>query len=150
MAAVLGVVVGAGALLLLPSCATSGFDLADSDDDGSVSPAEFDRFMLEAIYVEADSNLDKEITFEEWQAANPSADPDKFSAPDTNGDQVVTPEEAQAHFEKYGTLDDLFGQMDSNDDNAVSQAEAVAFQEKLEAQAGSTDLEKLSNLSQQK
>ena len=151
MAVVLGAVVSAGALLLLPSCANnSGFDMADSDDDGSVSPAEFDRFMLEAIYAEADTDYNKEITFDEWKAANPGADPVKFSAPDTNGDDVVTPEEAQAHFEKAGTLDDLFDQMDSNDDNAVSEAEAVAFKEKLAAQSGSTDLEKLSNLSQQK
>lgn len=150
MATVLGVVVSAGALLLLPSCANSGFDMADSDDDGSVSPAEFDRFMLESIYAEADTDYNKEITFDEWKAANPGADPTKFSAPDTNGDDVVTPEEAQAHFEKTGTLDDLFGQMDSDEDGAVTEAEAIAFKEKLAAQSGSTDLEKLSNLSQQK
>ena len=74
LAAVFGVVAGAGALLLLPSCASNkSYDLADSNDDGSVSPAEFDRYMLEAIYTEADANADKKVTFEEWKAANPGA-----------------------------------------------------------------------------
>ena len=62
----------------------------------------------------------------------------------------MSPEEAEAHFRKQGTLRDLFDKMDTNNDNAVSEAEAVAFKEKLAAQAGSTDIEQISNISQQK
>tara|TARA_R110000850_G_scaffold108742_1_gene221235 strand:+ start:2400 stop:2879 length:480 start_codon:yes stop_codon:yes gene_type:complete len=147
----LGLVAAAGALLLLPSCATtSGYQMADANSDGRVTPPEFDRYMLEAIYTEADANADKKITFEEWQAANPSADPEKFYAPDRNGDKVVSPGEAKAHLERKGTLTDLFDKMDTNNDNSVSETEAAAFKAKLQAESGSTNLEKLSNFSQPK
>lgn len=146
----LGLVAAAGALLLLPSCNTGGYEMADANNDGGVTPAEFNRYMLEAIFTTADANADKEVTFAEWKAANPAADPDKFYAPDRNGDKVISPGEAKAHFERKGTLADLFDQMDTNNDNSVSKAEAKAFKKRLQAESGSTSLEKLSSLSQQK
>jgi Ca2+-binding EF-hand superfamily protein len=141
----LGAVALAATALLLPSCKENdGFTMADTDKDDRVSPAEFGRYMLEAVYAEADADGNSQITYEEWQAANPDADKAKFYAPDKNGDKVVTPEEAKAHFTRQGTMNDLFKKMDTDNSGYLSRDEVVAFKEKMEAQSGSTKLQKLS------
>ena len=132
--------------LLLSSCTTTEpdrFDMADTNDDKAVSLDEFDRFMLESIFAEADADGDKKVTFEEWKAANPDAEKSKFSAPDTNKDGVVTPQEAKDHFDRQGTMKDLFNKIDTNGDGLVTRDEVAAYKEKLEAQSG-TKLQKLS------
>ena len=134
----------AASTVLLSSCAgPNGFTVADTDESGGVSPAEFERYMLEAIYAEADTDGNAEITFAEWKAANPDAEESKFSAPDSNRDSVVTPSEAKAHFDRQGTMDDLFSKIDTNGDGSLSQEEGTAFKNKLAAQSG-TPLQKLS------
>ena len=143
-------VLGLAPALFFPACAGSpAFDLADSNDDLKVSPQEFERYMLEAVFAEADGDGNGQVTFEEWQAANPDADPDKFSAPDTNGDKMVSTKEAEAHFAKEGTWTDLFDQIDTDNDGYITSAESVAFQEKMAAQSG-TSLQKLKQASSQK
>lgn len=84
------------------------------------------------------------MTFEEWKAANPDAEEEKFKAPDRNGDGVVTPQEAQAHFQRQGTFEDLFRQMDTNKDGYLSEEKVTEFKQKMEAQSGTTKLQKLS------
>jgi uncharacterized HAD superfamily protein len=139
------VAVTGSSVLLLAGCSTvRNFKFADTDKSGNISSSEFERYMLEVIYAEADTNKDAKITFEEWQKANPDTDKRKFSAPDTNGDQVVTPTEAKAYFKKQGTLSDLFTKIDTNKDGRLSEEEIQAFTEKMEAQSGSTPIQKLS------
>ena len=133
------------AAAFLGSCASSSYDFADTNNDTKMSPEEFDRYMLEAIFAEADPNGDSKVTFAEWRAANPDGDTTKFNRPDTNRDGVVTPAEVKAHFDKEGTMDDLFAKMDTDGDGNLTQSEIAAFKEKLEAQSpGSTPLQKLS------
>lgn len=141
--------VTAASALLLASCGPNGFKKADTDKSGSVSPAEFERYMLEAIYAEADADGNSEITFEEWSVANPSTSESKFRVPDKNHDSVVTPAEAKAHFDRYGTMDDLFAQIDTNGDNSLSKQEVVAYKEKLAALSG-TSLQKISQAASSK
>jgi Ca2+-binding EF-hand superfamily protein len=130
--------------VFLSACAgSSGFDLADSNGDQKVSPKEFEVYMLEAIFAEADADGNSLVTFEEWKAANPDAEPAKFSAPDTDGDKMVSPEEAKAHFAKQGTWNDLFDQIDTDNDGFISPSEALAFKKKLAAQSG-TPVQKFS------
>lgn len=130
---------------VLSSCnGRSGFDNADTNDDGSVSPAEFERYMLEAIFAESDADGDARVTFAEWQAANPDAEAWRFKKPDTNHDGAVTPAEAKRHFDRQGTLSDLFSQIDTNGDGSLSWEEVKQFKKKLKAQSG-TPLQKLSN-----
>ena len=138
---------GLAAALLFPACTGSpAFDLADSDNDRKVSPKEFERYMLEAVFAEADGDGDGLVTFEEWKEANPGADPRKFVAPDRNGDKMVSPDEARAHFAKEGTWADLFRKMDTDNDGFVSSAEAIAFRDKMAAQSG-TPIQKLNKAS---
>ena len=50
------------------SCSTSSFSVADTDNDNRVSPAEFDRYMLEAIFAQADADGDGKVTFGEEES----------------------------------------------------------------------------------
>lgn len=129
----------------LASCnGRSGFNNADTDKSGSVTPAEFERYMLEAIFAESDANGDARVTFPEWKAANPDAEEWKFRTPDTNRDGAVTPAEAKSHFTRQGTMSDLFAQIDTNHDGVLSWEEVKQFRKKLKSQTG-TPLQKLSN-----
>ena len=124
------------AALALTACTTpDGFTVADTDKDGRVSPQENERYMLEAIYAQADADGNSKITFEEWRQANPNADKEKFGYADLNNDGAVTPSEAEAHFDKMGTMADLFDKMDADDSGFVTRAEADAFNDKLNAEA---------------
>ena len=124
--------------------------MADTNNDGLVNSPEFERFMLEAIFTEADINDDGKVTFAEWQTANPGASAVKFKAPDTNRDGAVTPAEAKAHFDREGTMADLFKKIDTNGDGYLTQEEIAVFKQKLEAQSGSTPLQRLSQAAQAK
>ena len=140
--AMLGVATSA---LLLPGCQQGdGFKMADTSGDGRLDLAEFKRYMLEAVYAEADANGDKKVTFEEWKAANPDAKIEKFRAADKNGDGVVTPEEARQYFDRQGTMEDLFGKIDSNSDGHLGKEEVAKFMNRLAEQSG-TAIQKLSN-----
>ncbi len=122
------------------------FKLADADGDGGVSKDEFELHLLESVFYKSDADRDGKVTFEEWQAVNPDADPARFKAPDTNRDNMVDPQEAKAHFESQGTLEDLFSKIDTDRSGYVSRAEAKAFHDKLKAQSGSTRIQQLYNI----
>ncbi len=142
---------GAATALFLAACAPqqAAFDLADADDDQKVSLQEFERYMLEAVFAEADADGNAKVTFEEWKAANPDADPEKFRAPDKDGDRMVSPEEAEAFFAKQGTWADLFDKIDTDNDGYVTSAEAVAFRDRMAALSGTT-LQQLQQAADQK
>ncbi|MGI9239694.1 MAG: EF-hand domain-containing protein [Verrucomicrobiales bacterium] len=135
----------AAASSLIVSCSTvAPFDVADGDDNENVSQDEFDRYVLEAIFTEADTNGDSKITFEEWRAANPDANKSKFKLPDSNGDSAVSPKELEGYFDREGKLVDLFNKIDTNNDGELDHAELQAFRDKMAAQGGSTKLQNLS------
>lgn len=134
---------GCAVALFASGCASNpGYDLADANDDMKVGPKEFELYMLEAVFAEADADGNSKVTFDEWKAANPNADPDKFLVPDTDGDKMVSPKEAKTHFEKQGTWADLFDKIDTDNDGFITSAEAVAFHDKMAAQSG-TPVQKL-------
>ena len=141
---------GVAPAVFLAACAgPSGFDLADKNANQKISPKEFETHMLKAVFAESDANGDSLVTFEEWKAANPNAEPAKFSVPDTNRDQKVSLKEAEVHFEKEGTWDDLFDKIDTDNDGFITSAEATAFNDKMEALSG-TPIQKLSQAAEQK
>lgn len=133
-----------GAALMLSSCHHANFKAADTDKSGTVSEAEFERYMLEAIYAEADANGDSKVVFDEWVKVNPDAEKAKFKAPDRNRDGAVTPDELKRHYARYGTMKDLFKKIDTNKDGQLTQEEVAAFKKKMDAQSGSTEIQRLS------
>ena len=142
--------IGLAPAVILSACASqSGFDLADKNANQKISPKEFDTYMLRAVFAESDADGNGLVTFQEWKAANPDAEPAKFSAPDTNRDQMVSLEEARVHFEKQGTWADLFDKIDTDNDGFITSAEASAFNDKMEAQSG-TPIQKLSQAADKK
>lgn len=112
------------------------YSMADTDNDGTVDQAEFDRYVREQLYAAGDADGNSRITFEEWLITNPDAKREKFDQADTDGDGAITPEEATVHFESTGMLDDLFAKIDTDSSGDMSRAEADAFMEKMQAQAG--------------
>ena len=135
----------AAASSLIVSCSTiAPFDVADGDDNEKVSQDEFDRYVLESIFVEADANGDNKITFEEWRVANPDAKKSKFKLPDSNGDSAVSPKELEGYFDREGKLVDLFDKIDTNNNGELDHTELQAFRDKMAAQGGSTELQNLS------
>jgi Ca2+-binding EF-hand superfamily protein len=135
-----------GVMFLLGGCVEpDGFTVADVSGDEWVSEEEFERYMLEIIFTDADGDGDAEVTFAEWKVANPSGERWKFRAPDRNGDEVIDPGELREHFAKQGTMRDLFRQIDTDGNGYLSREEVAAFKAKVNSAAGSTRLEKLSN-----
>ena len=131
----LGAVLAGACTLLLTSCATTGFNKADTDASGVVSVEEFERYLLDTVYSEADSNGDAKLTFAEWKAAYPSAEKRKFRQPDTNGNGGITRAEAKAHFERTGVIEDLFRRIDTDKTGSVTVAEIDAFLDKMRAKS---------------
>ncbi len=123
------------------------FAIADTDGNSTLSPGEFERFMLEAIYTESDSDGDKKVTMAEYAAANPSGK--KFKTIDADGDGGITPAEAKAFATDQGTFDELFAKIDADGSKTLTRAEAEAFHSTVTATEGSTKLEKLSNATSQ-
>lgn len=135
---------------LLAGCADRDiYLLADTDGDGKVSQAEFERFMLEAIFTEADADGDGKVTYAEHKAANPSIDAARSKAIDANGDGVITPAEAKAYSDKHQGLAQLFAKIDTDKDGYLSRSEVETFYTVATESAGSTRLEKLSNAANQ-
>ena len=143
---IIPVIISVIVLVVLPGEGqeTKGFDIADTNDDGKVSPQEFERFMMETLYAFVDVDRNKKVTFAEWKAANPGADESKFNVPDKNGDKIVTPEEARAHFRREGTMDDLFKKIDTNKDGYLVRSEVIAFKKSINAQSGLARIQNIS------
>ena len=110
---------------------TSAFDLADADKDGRVTKAEFDNFMSDSTFLRYDANRDGKVTFEEWKAADPTADMPTFKAIDTDGSGGVSPEEGRAAVRRKRTFDGLFAEVDTRKDGVIDRSESANFSEKL-------------------
>lgn len=130
--------------LALPACTShDGFKRADADKSGDVSRAEFDRYLIQALFAESDANRDGKVTFAEWQTVNPNTDKKRFSAPDKDGDRAVTPAEAKTFMDKNGTLAELFSRIDTDKNGSISKEEAVRFRNQLSRTSGTTAFQKL-------
>lgn len=132
-------------VLALAACTASSFSRADQDKSGGVSLAEFDAYMKETVFTAVDTNGDGKVSQEEWRRVNPKDPVSEFRGSDRNGDGFITRAEADAAFDKEGSIRDLFKKIDSDGNGSLSQEEVKAFQAKMAQQPGKTELEKLSN-----
>jgi Ca2+-binding EF-hand superfamily protein len=117
---------------LFASCATtkptvSPFDIADANGNGKVSKEEFDAYMAKWTFNRYDTNRDGKVSFEEWKAADPTADMATFKKIDTNGDGFVSPEEGLAAVHRKGVFNELFATIDTNKDGMIDRAESAKY-----------------------
>lgn len=127
-------------------CSTQdAFLAADTNKDGAVSSAEFDTYMKSEVFTEVDADKDGRVTMTEWQAVNPGKPASEFKKVDRNGDGAITRAEADAEFDRTGSLDKLFKKIDTDGNGSLSREEAKAFGAKVKAQPGASGYEKLSN-----
>lgn len=135
-------------ITLIAGCSsTDPFAKLDANRDGSGSCAEFCAYMKQEVFTCVDANHDGKVTLAEWQAVNPKVDGAKFRRNDRDLDGSITRSEADAAFEREGSLEKLFGQIDTSGDGALSRAEVSTFREKVRQQPGTTPVEKISKAS---
>ena len=134
-----------GLMALLAGCAsTDSFAKLDANRDGCGSRAEFDAYMKQAVFSRVDANHDAKVTKDEWQAVNPNLDEAKFRRADRNGDRAITRKEADAAFDREGSLKKLFGKIDADGNRSLSRSEVTDFCSKVRQQPGATPAEKIS------
>jgi hypothetical protein len=137
-----------GVVAFLSGCAsTDSFAKLDTNKDGSGSRAEFDAYMKQEVFVRVDTSRDGRITQQEWLAVNPKVDDAKFRKADRNRDGFITRKEADAAFDREGSLATLFKKIDADGNGGLSRAEVTAFRSKVRQQPGATPLEKISKAS---
>jgi len=134
-----------GILALLAGCAsTDPFSKLDANCDGSGSCDEFCAYMKQDIFSRVDANHDAKVTRQEWQTVNPKLDEAKFRKADRNGDGSITRAEADAAFEREGSLKKVFRKIDADSNGSLSRAEVADFRSKVRQQPGATPVEKIS------
>ena len=136
-------------LVLIAGCAsTDSFAKLDTNGDGAGSQPEFEAYMKHEVFNRVDSNTDGNVTLKEWQAFNPKVDKAKFSKADRNADGAITRPEADATFDREGSLKKLFTRIDADADGKLSRTETSSFREKVRQQPGNSPAEKISKASQ--
>lgn len=119
------------------------FPRLDADHNGTGSRGEFDAFMKQEVFTRVDTGGEGSVTLKEWQNVNPKVDAAKFQTVDRNRDGAITRGEADAAFEREGTLGKLFNQIDADGNGSLSKAEVIAFRARVRQQPGDTQIEKI-------
>lgn len=135
-----------GIAMLQAGCASNDrFSKLDTNQDRSGSPAEFDAFMKQEVFTRIDTTGDGRISKSEWQQFNPEVSDAKFRKADLGGDGFINRKEADAAFDREGSLGKLFTAIDADGNGNLSRAEARAFRAKVEQQPGTSASGKTSN-----
>ena len=143
-------VAACGLLTLVAGCtASDSFHKLDADKNGAGSPAEVDAYMKQEVFARVDANSDGKVTLEDWQAFNPKVDSKRFRKADLNGNGSICRKEADAEFDREGSLPKLFKHIDTDANGNLSQAEVNAFRTKVRQQPGASPKEKISNATKQ-
>jgi Ca2+-binding EF-hand superfamily protein len=146
---ILGLTAG-GLLALLTGCA-SNRPLAklDTNRDGSASPVEFEIHMKKEVFTRIDTDNDGKVTKVEWRQFNPAVSDAKFSKTDTNRDNSISPTEADAAFDREGSLKKLFTAIDTDKSGGLSSAELSDFHSKVQQQSGPSPAQKITQAASQ-
>jgi len=132
-------VTACGLITILTGCSTTdSFNRLDANHDGSCTPTEFENHMKEQVFACIDTNSDARITWQEWQQFNPEVTRAKFQRTDLNRNQTISRKEADAAFDREGTLKEMFALIDSNKNNEISHAELATFHAKVRQQYAPT------------
>lgn len=130
----------------LTACSTGdSLTRVDKNKDGGVSFKEFDASMKDDIFKKFDANGDGKVSLKEWQKLSPQHPDSQFYKTDSNGDHYITRAEADAAFDKDGSLKKLFKQIDTDGNGSLSVAEIKAFKALVKKAPGKTELDKINN-----
>ncbi|MGC6465456.1 MAG: hypothetical protein ACON5N_07720 [Akkermansiaceae bacterium] len=111
------------------SCASpSEVSRTDANRDNKLSTEEVENRLIDAIFEKEDKNKDGKVTKTEWANLNPESPDSFFEARDTNGNKVVELEEFHRYVDSSGLLDPLLDELDLDDDDIISIAEAYEAQ----------------------
>lgn len=139
-----------GLLALLPGCASNpSFAELDTNQDGSASPVEFEIHMKKVVFTRIDSNNDGKITKVEWRQFNPAVSDARFNKTDTNRDDSISRPEADAAFDREGSLKKPFTAIDADKSGGLSAAEVSDFKSKVTQQPGPSPAEKITQAATQ-
>jgi Ca2+-binding EF-hand superfamily protein len=139
-----------GLMALLTGCASNdSFARLDTNRDGSGSPAEFEIYMKKEVFTRVDTNNDGKVIKVEWLQFNPKVSDSKFSKTDTNHDGSISRPEADAAFDKEGSLKKLFDKIDTDNSDSLSPAEVSTFHSKVQQQSGPNPAEKITQAATQ-
>lgn len=111
------------------------FARADVDKDDKLSRKEASDAAVASIFENYDANKDGRLTFAEWKQSDATADPDLFAQRDTNKDGKLTLEESKASADRQNFFGKVFKEADTNGDALMSRDEAEAYRAKTEAPA---------------
>lgn len=140
-------IIACGALTALVGCAsTDSFAKLDVNHNGSGSCGEFCAYIKQEVFIRVDSNHDGKVVRTEWQNVNPKVSDARFRKADRNGDGAITRTEADAAFDREGSLTRLFAEIDTDANGGLNRAEVSAFRSKVRQQPGTTPVEKISNI----
>ncbi len=107
------------------------FENYDLNDNGKISPAEYNEVATHITVVAFDANEDGAVTLAEWQTLEGAKSDAKFGKVDRNKDGKVTMEEALAHSKVHKPFAKRFAAVDTNRDGSVDLAECEAFAAKV-------------------
>ena len=110
---------------LTPSGAKS-FEQADANHDGKLSRDEASDYLVIEIFDSRDANHDGKMTEAEWIGGDPSRAAD-FKKRDANHDGVVTLQEAMIYGRKYGVVNKIVLEADTNHDGYLERSEVKAY-----------------------
>jgi Ca2+-binding EF-hand superfamily protein len=125
------------ASVLLASCRQAETDRdiflqMDSNKDGKLSLKEVNKFSLPRLFGRFDTDGDAVVTLDDARAIDPKFDAKQFEARDLDGNGKVTFREYRRYAEKNGVLNKLFGQVDTDGDGYITKPEAEAYVISLE------------------
>jgi len=105
---------------------TRSFEQADANHDGKLSRDEASDYLVIEIFESRDSNHDGKMTEQEWTGGDASRAAD-FKKRDANHDGVVTLPEAMAYGRKYGVVNKIMVEADTNHDGYLERSEVKAY-----------------------
>ena len=110
------------------------FHRYDLNDDGMVSPDEYDEVLTRISFLAFDINEDGAVKMDEWEKLEgKDSDPAIFKAHDFNKDGKVTLKEALDCTEKHRSFSKDFPGIDTNRNGFVEIPEAKAYAAKERA-----------------
>ena len=110
----------------LTASGARSFEQADANHDGKLSRDEASDYLVIEIFDSRDANHDGKMTEAEWIGGDPSRAAD-FKKRDANHDGVVTLQEAMAYGRKYGVVNKIMVEADTNHDGYLERSEVKAY-----------------------